>query len=208
VLLPPCFAGNDPCGFPDFRQDKTDRIIDLAHKRSANHFHADAGGGNIGPAEMTAADFSLMDKLLRVFSEYQDRSVCRHSIFEQMKFFEDAGNGCACVGIVAAFVFCLCKKIVNNGSIDIVNRCVRANLPISRWLVDGEDHSFQFIGGHDPVLGSRPHVRDAVKEVRFAGSLRDRDNNQVFSRSSMTWISGVISGLIREVICWESLRNE
>jgi hypothetical protein len=33
---------------------------------------------------MAAADFSLMDELLRVFSEYQDCSICRHSIFEQM----------------------------------------------------------------------------------------------------------------------------
>ena len=98
-----------------------------------------------------------------------------------MKFFEDAGNGCARVGIEAAFVFCLCKKIVNNGCIDIINRCVRANLPIPRWLVDGEDHPLDFIGRHYPVLGSCPHVRNTIKIVWFADSLRDHDNDQVLS---------------------------
>ena len=44
-----------------------------------------------------------------------------------------------------------------------------------------EYDSFDFIGRHDPVLGSCPHVRDTIKIVRFPESFRDSDNDQVFS---------------------------
>jgi hypothetical protein len=44
-----------------------------------------------------------------------------------------------------------------------------------------EYDAFDFIGWHYPVLGPCPHIRDTIKIVRFADSLRDRDNDQVLS---------------------------
>jgi len=105
----------------------------------------------------------------------------RQSSAQNIEFFQSDLYRNRGICIEPPFLLRSKKECPDRRCIDVIKGGSPAGLIVPRHCMFTEYDAFDFIGRHDPVLGSRPHVRHTIKIVRFADSLRDRDDDQVLS---------------------------